>query len=102
MFDTLSELTVQHNIAYISLDHHVYDHLSGKWLKRPSRSQPFVRLLVEAQKEDYQHFKFNLSAPSSAIPIDAMADTGCQSCLAGFKLVEKLGMSSKDLIPPNT
>ena len=28
----------------------------------------------------------------------AMADTGCQSCLAGLKIVKKLGLSIKDLI----
>ena len=28
-----------------------------------------------------------------------MADTGCQSCLAGFKVVKKLGLSTEDLIP---
>ena len=30
-----------------------------------------------------------------------MVDTGCQSCLAGFKLVERLGLSSRDLISVN-
>ena len=28
-----------------------------------------------------------------------MADTGCQSCLAGLKIVKKLGLSTRDLIP---
>ena len=101
VFDTLCELTVQHNMASVSLDHHVYDHSSDEWLRRSSRSQLFVRLSVEVQKEAYKHFGFHLSTPSSTISIDAMADTGCQSCLAGFKLVEKLGLSSKDLIPVN-
>ena len=88
-------------MASVSLDHHVYDHSSDEWLRHSSRSQPFVRLPVEVQKEAYKHFGFHLSTPSSTISIDAMADTGCQSCLAGFKLVEKLGLSSKDLIPVN-
>jgi len=28
-----------------------------------------------------------------------MADTGCQSCLAGLELMKKFGLSSDDLIP---
>ena len=30
-----------------------------------------------------------------------MADTGCQSCLAGSKPIEKLRLSSKDFVPVN-
>ena len=37
---------------------------------------------------------------SGAVPFaSAMADTGCQSCLAGLKIVKKLGLSIRDLIP---
>ena len=39
--------------------------------------------------------------PANAVSVEAMADTGCQSYLAGFKLLEKLKLSSKDLIPVN-
>jgi len=55
------------------------------------------------QKEDYDHFGFHLyiSIPLTIIPVDAMVDTGCQSCLVGFKFVTKLGLSSKDIIPVN-
>ena len=42
-----------------------------------------------------------LLIPSNTIWVDAMADMGCQSCLAGSKLIEKLKLSSKDLIPVN-
>ena len=99
IFDTLCELTIQRNVASIPLDHHVYNQLSGRRLKRPSKSQPFTRLSTEIQKEDYEHFGFQLSVPSNTIWVDAMADTGYQSCLAGSKLIEKLKLSSKDLIP---
>ena len=101
VFNTLCELTVQHNMASVSLDHHIYDYLSDKWLRRSSRPQPFVRLLVEVRREDFKHFGFHLSIPSSTISVDAMADTGCQSCLAGFRLIEQLGLSNKDLISVN-
>ena len=92
---------MQCNMSSISLDHHVYDRLLDKWLKRPSKSQPFVRLSVTVQREDYKHFGFCLSVQPDAVLVDAMADTGCQSCLAGFELFEKLGLSNNDLIPVN-
>ena len=38
IFDTLCELTIQHDATSTPLDHHVYNHLLGKWLRRPSRS----------------------------------------------------------------
>ena len=101
VFDTLCELTIQCNMASVSLDHHVYDQPSDKWLRRPSKPQPFVRLSMAVQKEDYKHFGFHLSVQPNTVSVDAMADTGCQSCLVGFKLVEKFGLSSKDLIPVN-
>ena len=97
IFDTLCELTIQHDVISTPLDHHVYNHLSGKWLRRPSRSQLFIKLSVKIQKEDFDHFGFHLSVLPNTI--DAMADTGCQSCLAGSKLIEELKLSSKDLIP---
>ena len=56
---------------------------------------------MEIQKEDYENFGFHLSVLPNAVSVDAMANTGCQSCLAGFKLIEKLKLSSKDLIPVN-
>ena len=56
---------------------------------------------MEIQKEDYENFGFHLSVLPNAVSVEAMADTGCQSCLAGFKLIEKLKLSGKDLIPVN-
>ena len=81
VFDTLCELTIQCNMASVSLDHHVYDQASDKWLRHPSKSQPFVRLSMAVQKEDYKHFGFHLSVQPNTVSVDAMADTGCQSCL---------------------
>lgn len=37
--------------------------------------------------------------PPTQAFVSAMADTGCQSCLAGYKVVKQLGLSTKDLIP---
>ena len=84
VFDVLCELTMQCNMSSISLDHHVYDQLLDKWLKCPSKSQPFVRLSMTVQKEDYKHFGFCLSVQPDAVLVDAMADTGFQSFLMQY------------------
>ena len=34
---------------------------------------------------------------SASVP--AMADTGCQSCLVGLKVIHRLGLRESDLIP---
>jgi len=31
--------------------------------------------------------------------MSAMADTGCQSCLTGIKVIQQLGLHQSDLIP---
>ena len=54
---------------------------------------------MAVQKEGYENLGFHLSVLPNAVSVDAMADTGCQSSLAGFKFIEKLKLSSKDLIP---
>ena len=48
---------------------------------------------------DYRHFWFSLEAPQTHNFVSAMAGTGCQSCLVGFKVVKKLCLSTQDLIP---
>ena len=51
------------------------------------------------RREDYERFGFKLRTPQSQILTYAMADTGCQSCLAGLKVIQRLGLTAKDLIP---
>ena len=89
-------------MASISLHYHVCDQLSNKWLRCPPKSQPFVKLSVKIQKEDYEYFRLHLSIQSDIVSVNAITDTECQCCLAaGFKLVEKLRSSREDLIPVN-
>ena len=55
----------------------------------------------EIRQEDYDHFGFPFRVPQARSFVSAMADTGCQRCLAGLKVVKKLGVSVRDLIPVN-
>ena len=85
----------------LPLDHHLYNQLSDTWMKQASKPQPFIRLTLDALHEDYNRLGFCATLYSKAKPavIPAMADTGCQSCLASLKVIHRLGMKKGDLIP---
>ena len=82
-----------------TLDHHVFDQSTKEWLKRQSQSQPYIRLHVSVDREDHNLLGFPLTAPLKQSFVSRMADTGCQSCLAGINIVKKLVLSTGDLIP---
>ena len=83
----------------MSLDHHLYNHLSDTWIRKSSKPQPFVKLMIGAFQVDYKHLGYNLYTKTKSKCITCMADTGCQSCLAGMKAISGLGFKTKDLIP---
>ena len=87
----------------VSLDHHVYNEFCRAWEKRASDPQPFVDVIVHAVPSDAQSLGFPTALPASTIPITypAMADTGCQSCLAGTALLTKMGLNRRHLLPVN-
>ena len=80
-------------------DHHTYNQATRSWHKKPSRPQPYVTLAVETQPEDYTLLGQQLKIPKRRFTTQAMADTGCQSCLASTATMKKLGLTSKDLLP---
>ena len=87
----------------ISLDHHIYNDLCKSWQKRKSDPQPCINIKVQAIPTDYsaigvmQPFKH----PTPTISYSGMADTGCQSCLAGLDLLHQLSLQKHHLIPVN-
>ena len=84
----------------IALDHHIYNKLNDCWIKQPSKPQPYITLTAACQPEDYTALGFKPTTKrSKEIEVSAMADTGCQSCLASMKIIERLGLQKNDLIP---
>ena len=83
----------------INLDHHLYDNLCDRWVRQASKPQPFVQVNVAIHQTDYKDFGFTLRPEPDTVNKYAMADTGCQSCLAGLRAVRQLGLTEKDLIP---
>ena len=102
VFDTLytvSSSKINGHRRTLTLDHHVYDNICERWTRQPSKSQPFIKVTASVSREDYQQFGFNLDSNDRSTTLSAMADTGCQSCLAGVKILKPLGLTTKDLIP---
>ena len=95
-FTTDHDFNIQNHTV---LDHHVYDQLSGTWLNRQSQPQPFIQLTVQVVPEDFRNFGFPLNIKPKPVSIPVMADTGCQSCLAGIKVMRQLGLRQSDLMP---
>ena len=83
----------------IAIGHHLYDNLSKTWVQKSSQPQPFVSVQVSASHKDYQALGFTLHASPKTTTFQAMADTGCQSCLAGVQVLHHLGLNQSDLIP---
>lgn len=100
-FNLMCSITSNWNnqIQAIAIDHHLYDNLSRTWVQRQSQSQPFVTIQTFINADDYSALGFKIKATKKPIAIQAMADTGCQSCLTGIKTIEQLGLRTSDLIP---
>jgi hypothetical protein len=81
----------------IKLLHHVFNDDMG-WQQRRSQSQPVITISARVCKDDYTHFGRTLASIPKGGPITAIADTGCQSCLIGLKVVYRLGLRKADLL----
>ena len=88
------------NSCAITLDHHIYDTLADTWVNRRSKPQPYLPITVYCTPADTHAlgFKTKFTSTKSA-RFEAMADTGCQSSLAGIEVIRKLGLTESDLIP---
>ena len=100
VFDALCSVTaVGQQGKSIVLDHHIYDQLTNTWIKKNSSPQPFISLTVSVSATDYNALGFTLKGKPTKTVLPAMADTGCQSCLAGIKVIHRLGLRRSNLIP---
>ena len=68
------------------------------WLRPSSEPQPYVMLTVTPGGEDYADLGFPLKSRKRSSILPSMADTGCQSCLGGMRLLPRFGMTADDLI----
>ena len=73
--------------------------MNETWVKQHSKPQPMMFLMASTHKQDYDQLGYELASKPKSIRISVMADTGCQSCLAGLWLPTRLGVSKEQLIP---
>lgn len=102
IFDMLCAATSEHPLSgkrAINLDHHLYNNICDQWLRQCSQQQPFINLKASVHPDDYTSLGFKLDVPPQTSTLSVMADTGCQSCLAGIDVLHQLGLSERDLIP---
>ena len=87
----------------VLLDHQVYNEFCKAWEKRASGPQPFIDVTIQAVLSDAHSLGFHapLKTPTHPVTYLVMADTGCQSCLAGTALLTKLGLDRRHLLPVN-
>ena len=88
-----------HNINTITIDHHIYNDLIHAWERRSSDPQPFIDVSISAEPADFRDLGHTPAFTATAGPavIPAMADTGCQSTLAGVTILNKLGLNPDQL-----
>ena len=92
------QLTTVANVP-VSLDHHTYNQLTDIWVRQASEPQPFIKVTAAISISDYTAFGLTITKPTTPVTFSEIADTGCQSCLAGISTIHRLGMTRKDLIP---
>ena len=82
-----------------TLPHQTWDQTSKTWAQRRSPPQPTLNVVVSTHRTDFQTHGQTLRIERRNIATRALADTGCQSCLAGPTLMHGLDLRAQDLIP---
>ena len=82
-----------------TLHHQTWDPTSQLWTQRKSPPQPHIDVSLSALAEDFRYHGQTLRTETHNLVTTAMADTGCQSCLAGPGLLSRLRLTASDLIP---
>ena len=72
-----------------TLNHQTWNRHTKCWTPRKSQPQPHLEVTIAARREDFRQHGHTLRQETQALTVDAMADTGCQSCLAGPQLLAR-------------
>ena len=82
---------------FFSINHHVYNSIDRRWEMRPSEPQPTVLVSLCISNSSYDYFAIEPPHGKTAT-LNVIADTGCQSCLAGINVLSKLGLTTRHLL----
>ena len=98
-FCSLEDSTQTEASCAATMQHHMYDDAAQRWCQKPSQPQPSVELELSLQPADYDDLGLECQVRPTTITQKVIADTGCQSCLAGTALMRRLGITEADLVP---
>ena len=91
-------IVTKHKQRAILINHHIFDPMRKTWRSQDPQPQPTIRVKVFTRRED--SLFFGKQCPSVPVSfLDAITDTGAQSCLMGSKLFYRCGFKKRDLIP---
>ena len=82
-----------------TLQHHIFDDTTQSWRRQASQPQPSIELQLSLQPTDYDDLGVKCTVRPTTITQKVIADTGCQSCLAGTALMRRLAVTEADLVP---
>ena len=85
----------------IVLDHHIFNEMTEAWQKSRSSPQPCIPISFTLHPSDIRNLGFTPAVKNETCEVtyNALADTGCQSCLGGIELLAKMGLSKQNLLP---
>ena len=91
----------QYETCAIKLDHHIYNDLTSAWQKSRSSPQPCLPISFTADPSDVTNLGFKPTFTNVTLTVthNALADSGCQSCLGSMELLEKMNLSKHNLLP---
>ena len=78
------------------IPHHVYE--SNVWVQRQSDPQPSLAVQIKVCPSDYKALGVPHPPVRRTLDCIAIADTGCQSSLAGMDILSKLGLNETHLL----
>ena len=82
-----------------ALEHHRHIEATDIWKKHTSTPQLYIDVQMIIDTNAYQALNISNNLTFRTITVKAMADTGCQSCLAGINVMQKIGLQERDLVP---
>ena len=81
-----------------TLHHHVYDSASQRWLRRPARQKPFIKVKVKVDKLACKELGVrNMNVRTQETQDIGMGDTGASVCMGGKKTMRSLGLTEANL-----
>ena len=85
--------------AAAAIMHHVFNKKTDRWDQRPSEPQPTLEVSICLSERSYKNLNVVCPPIRGVATLPVVADTGCQSCLAGFNVLSLLGLKPEQLMP---